>query len=69
MFPMIAGSDTAAKAIRNVVEGALSSPEILREFLHEIDAAALDGRISEPITDKEARNLPFLQVSLRMDIV
>lgn len=62
---MIAGSDTAAKAVKNVVQGVVSSSHTYRNLVEEIDAAVLSGRVSEPIKDHEARNLPYLQVSSR----
>lgn len=61
---MIAGSDTAAKAIKNVVVGVVSNPKVYQALFVEIEHAIAEGRVSEPITDQEARNLPYLQVRL-----
>ncbi|KAK1531941.1 benzoate 4-monooxygenase cytochrome P450 [Colletotrichum paranaense] len=61
MFPMVAGSDTAAKAIKWTMQYLLSNPSTFERLEEEIMTAISDGSISEPITNTEALKLPFLQ--------
>ncbi|KAK3368362.1 cytochrome P450 71A20 [Podospora didyma] len=62
---IIAGSDTSATAIRSTLLFIMTSPLVYRRLQAEIDAGIKDGRISSPITDAEARNLPYLQAVIR----
>ncbi|CCF33857.1 benzoate 4-monooxygenase cytochrome P450 [Colletotrichum higginsianum] len=61
MFPMVAGSDTAAKAIKWTMQHLLWNPSTYESLEKEIMTANSDGAISEPITNAEAQKLPFLQ--------
>ncbi|EFQ36553.1 benzoate 4-monooxygenase cytochrome P450 [Colletotrichum graminicola M1.001] len=61
MFPMVAGSDTAAKAIKWTMQYLLWSPSTYESLEKEIMVAISDGAISEPITNAEAQKLPLLQ--------
>ncbi|KAJ0161718.1 Pisatin demethylase [Colletotrichum tanaceti] len=61
MFPMVAGSDTAAKAIKWTLQLLLWSPSAYESLEKEVMTAVSDGTISEPITNAEALKLPFLQ--------
>jgi cytochrome P450 len=47
--------------IRVVLLHVLSSPNIFNRLRNEIDEGIRDGRISSPITDAEAKRLPYLQ--------
>lgn len=40
----------------------LSSPPVYRRLKDEIAAAIREGRISQPVTDAEAKTLPYLHV-------
>lgn len=62
---IIAGSDTTATAIRTTMLYLMSSPQVYRKLAHEIRAAAADGKLSSPITDEEARGLPYLQAVIK----
>ncbi|KAG7288371.1 hypothetical protein NEMBOFW57_007902 [Staphylotrichum longicolle] len=62
---IIAGSDTSATAIRSTLLFVMTSPLVYGRLQAEIDAGIRDGRISAPITDAEARNLPYLQAVIR----
>lgn len=62
---IIAGSDTTATAMRTTMLYLMSSPPVYRKLAHEIRAAAADGRLSSPITDEEARGLPYLQAVIK----
>ncbi|KZL80571.1 cytochrome p450 [Colletotrichum incanum] len=61
MFPMVAGSDTAAKAIKWTIQHLLWNPSTYESLEKEIMTAISDGTISEPITNAEAQKLPLLQ--------
>ncbi|GAP82781.1 putative cytochrome P450 [Rosellinia necatrix] len=56
-----AGSETSTTAIRGIMLHLLSSPPVYKKLQDEIAAGILDGRISNPITNEEARQLPYLQ--------
>ncbi|KAK1623376.1 cytochrome P450 [Colletotrichum phormii] len=58
MFPMVAGSDTAAKAIKWTMHYVLSNISVYKSLVKEIEDAMLEGRISDPITYQEAQQLP-----------
>lgn len=62
---VIAGSDTTATAIRTTMLYLMSSPQAYRKLAHEIRTAAANGQISSPITDEEARTLPYLQAVIK----
>lgn len=62
---IIAGSDTTATAIRTTMLYLMSSPQVYRKLAHEIRVAAAEGRLSSPITDEEARGLPYLQAVIK----
>lgn len=62
---IIAGSDTTATAIRTTMLYLMSSPQAYRKLAHEIRTAAAKGQISSPITDEEARTLPYLQAVIK----
>lgn len=62
---LIAGSDTSATAIRSTLLFIMTSPRVYRRLQAEIDMGIRDGRISSPITDVEARALPYLQAVIR----
>ena len=57
----IAGSDTSACAIRATLLYVLTNSDIQSKLLEEISKAS----ISSPITDAEARKLPYLQAVIK----
>ncbi len=59
----MAGSDTTATSIRAILLAIISNPGIYAKLQREIDTAA-SGTISSPITDVEARKLPYLQACI-----
>ncbi|KAF9873259.1 cytochrome p450 [Colletotrichum karsti] len=61
MFPMVAGSDTAAKAIKWTMHHLFANPSVLEALTQEIENGIAEGRISDPISYQEAQSLPFLQ--------
>ncbi|KAK2777617.1 cytochrome p450 [Colletotrichum kahawae] len=64
----IAGSDSTATAIRMTMLCLLNTPATLNELRREMNAAIAQGRISSPITDVEARELPYLQAVIKEGI-
>ncbi|KAK5655564.1 hypothetical protein OQA88_5495 [Cercophora sp. LCS_1] len=62
---IIAGSDTSATAIRSTLMYIITCPRVYTSLQAEIDAGVKEGRISSPITDAEARQLPYLQAVIR----
>lgn len=62
---IIAGSDTTATAIRTTMLYLMSSPQVYRKLAHEVRTADAAGKLSSPITDAEARNLPYLQAVIK----
>lgn len=65
---ILAGSDTTATAIRATMLFVMTNPGVYARLREEIDAAAGEGRISSPITDAEARRMPYLQAVIREGI-
>lgn len=62
---IIAGSDTTATAIRTTMLYLMSSPQAYHKLAHEVRTADAEGRLSTPITDEEARALPYLQAVIK----
>lgn len=62
---IIAGSDTTATAMRTTMLYLMSTPQAYRALVNEIRSADARGEISQPITDAEARQLPYLQAVIK----
>ncbi|KAH8884137.1 cytochrome P450 CYP570A1 [Thozetella sp. PMI_491] len=61
-----AGTDTTATAIRMTLLYLMTNPDAYSKLRAEIDMAISDGKIkSSPITDAEAKQLPYLQAVIR----
>ncbi|KAI1141843.1 cytochrome P450 [Hypoxylon sp. FL0543] len=60
-FMFAAGTDTTATAIRITILYILATPRIYQRLKDEIASAVREGRVSQPITQAEARGLPYLQ--------
>jgi cytochrome P450 len=60
-----AGSDTTAISLSSVLYHLMKHPESYRKLQAEIDIAAKEGRISNPITFKEAQDLRYLQAVIK----
>jgi len=60
-----AGSDTTATAIRMTILFLITNPHSYGKLLSEIDTAVEGGRVSSPITNGEAKKLPYLQAVIR----
>ena len=61
----MAGSDTTATVIRIGMMHIATSPLVYQRLQREIDEGIKAGRISSPITDAEARELPYLQALIK----
>ncbi|KAF7933325.1 hypothetical protein BELL_0129g00150 [Botrytis elliptica] len=60
-----AGSDTTAITLSSVLYHLLKYPHTYQTLRDEIETAAKEGRISDPITFKEAQRLPYLQAVIK----
>ncbi|KAI1504579.1 cytochrome P450 [Biscogniauxia marginata] len=56
-----AGSETSTTAIRGIMLYILTAPNVYARLRGEITIAIREGRISSPITNDEAKKLPYLQ--------
>ncbi|TVY82905.1 Pisatin demethylase [Lachnellula suecica] len=65
VLQIMAGSDTTATAIRATFLHILTSPLTYTTLLSEILTGIKTGTISFPVTDAEARKLPYLQAVIR----
>ncbi|KAK2473230.1 hypothetical protein H9L39_15405 [Fusarium oxysporum f. sp. albedinis] len=65
LLNVVAGSDTSATTIRLIMLSLLSNPIMYLKLRNEIDYAIKAGSISSPITDAEARKLPYLQAVIQ----
>lgn len=65
LLQVVAGSDTTATVLRTVMLGLLTNPTAYRKLQAEIDTGIAAGQISSPITDAEARQMPYLQAIIR----
>ncbi|TEY63310.1 hypothetical protein BOTCAL_0156g00180 [Botryotinia calthae] len=60
-----AGSDTTAITLSSVLYHLLKHPHTYQNLRDEIEIAAKEGRVSDPITFKEAQGLPYLQAVIK----
>ncbi len=65
LLNIVAGSDTTATTIRVMMLSLLSSPVAYARLQEEIDKGIRTGNISSPVTDAEARRLPYLQAAIK----
>jgi len=61
LLMLLAGSDTAAAAIRMTMLHLMTNPKAMSTLRKEIDDAIDAGKISSPVRDSEAQKLPYLQ--------
>ncbi|WYZ44538.1 hypothetical protein EsH8_VII_000974 [Colletotrichum jinshuiense] len=62
---MIAGTNSAAQAMRMTLLSLINNPVAYRRLQQEIDDAVAAGAVSSPITNAEALRLPYLQAVIR----
>lgn len=60
-----AGSDTTSITLSSIFYHLMTHPESYNRLQTEIDDAAREGRISDPITFTEAQQLPYLQAVIK----
>jgi cytochrome P450 len=61
-----AGSDTTAITLSSIMYNLIKHPYTYRRLQDEIDLAAKEGRISDPVTFKESQEqLPYLQAVIK----
>ncbi|OJD37098.1 cytochrome p450 [Diplodia corticola] len=65
LLQLSAGSDTTATAVRATMLHLLTTPGALFKLRREIDRGTEGGRISTPITNAEAKELPYLQAVIK----
>jgi len=65
LLQIVAGSDTSASTIRAVILYLLANASAYKKLQAEIDNGIANGTISSPITDAEARRLPYLQACIK----
>ena len=61
---LVAGSDTTSNYLRMTLNLLITTPRVYHSLQKEIDEGIANGTISHPITDAEAKKLPYLQVRL-----
>lgn len=65
LLQVVAGTDTTATALKTVMLHVTTSPSVYRKLQAEIDSNLSNGTISSPITDAQARRLPYLQAVIK----
>lgn len=65
LLQVVAGSDTSAGTVRAVMLNVVTNACIYKKLQTEIDSSIKAGQISSPITDAEARRMPYLQAVIR----
>jgi cytochrome P450 len=65
LLQVVAGSDTTATTIRVIILNLLTSPLAYQRLQSEIDSAITSGKISSPVQDSEAREMPYLQAVIK----
>ncbi len=61
---VFAGSDTKAISIREIIYHLLKSPQSKIRLSEEIDTMKMDGRLTEPITPEQMKDMPYLQACM-----
>jgi cytochrome P450 len=65
LLQVVAGGDTSAGAIRTVMLNLLTHPVSYRKLRAEMEEGIATGKISLPIKDAEARQMPYLQAVIK----
>ncbi|OAR05796.1 hypothetical protein LLEC1_04638 [Akanthomyces lecanii] len=65
LLNVVAGSDTTATTIRIMLLSLLSNPIAYGKLQREIDDSIAAGTVSSPVTNTEARQLPYLQAAIK----
>ncbi|KAI0442206.1 cytochrome P450 [Xylaria telfairii] len=62
---VLAGSDTTAIVLRSIIYFLLKNPPSLLKLQEELSLAHSEGRLSDIVTWKESRNLPYLDACVK----
>ncbi|KAL4878051.1 cytochrome P450 [Aspergillus karnatakaensis] len=62
---VLAGSDTTAIALRSIIHNVITTPICYSRLLAEIDEWNDAGRLSDPVKESEARQMPYLQAVIK----
>lgn len=62
---IVAGSDTTSIALSGILYYLCKNPDVLGKLSEEIDVKREEGKVSDPITFKEAQELPYLQAVIK----
>lgn len=65
---VFAGSDTTAIALRAMVYFLCKNPRCMRKLVEEIDERDKAGKLSQPISYKEASDIPYLLAVMKESI-
>ncbi|KAL5358091.1 cytochrome protein [Aspergillus floccosus] len=60
-----AGSDTTSISLSSVIYGLCKNPDAERKLQGEIDSFAAAGKLSDPVTFEQARQMPYLQACIK----
>lgn len=58
-----AGTDTSISTVRATLLYLMASPGVYSKLKQELADAIKEGRISNPVTNEQAKSLPYLHVS------
>lgn len=62
---VLAGSDTAAIALRSIIYNLITSPICYSTLQREIDSWDKAGKLSDPVKESEAKQRPYLQAIIK----
>jgi len=62
---VLAGSDTTAITLRTIFFNLLKHPETLQKLLEELKIARKEGRLSDLVSWKQSRDLPYLDACIK----
>ncbi|KAK4198879.1 cytochrome P450 [Triangularia verruculosa] len=62
---VLAGSDTTAIMMRAIVYFLIKNPDKLGKLMEELSLAHVEGRLSDIVTWKESRSLPYLDACVK----
>lgn len=62
---LIAGAETTAIALRAIFYYLMKNPAVLRRVVEEIDAAAEQGELSDPVQHAQANKLPYFVACIK----
>jgi cytochrome P450 len=65
LLQVVAGTDTTATGLKTIMLQVMTNAAVYRRLQAEIDSSSLNGTISSPIKDAEARQLPYLQAVIK----